>query len=46
MNYAIAGIIGFLSFPALLFAISRHDRKRINKAKDANGAVKRQGAHL
>lgn len=39
-------ILGFLSFPALLFAISRHDRKRINKLKDPNGAVKRQGAHL
>lgn len=46
MNYALAGLIGFLSFPALLFAISRHDRKRINRLKDPNGAVRKQGAHL
>jgi hypothetical protein len=46
MNYALAGLIGFLSFPALLFAISRHDRKRINKLKDSNGTVKKQGPHL
>lgn len=39
-------LLGFLSFPAFLFAISRHDRKRIAKLKDSNGAVKRQGAHL
>jgi hypothetical protein len=39
-------ILGFISFPLVLFAISRHDRKRINKLKDPNGAVKKQGAHL
>jgi hypothetical protein len=46
MTHALAGLIGFIAFPALLFAISRHDRKRINKLKDRNGAVKKQGAHL
>jgi hypothetical protein len=46
MTHALAGLIGFIAFPALLFALSRHDRKRINKLKDANGAVKKQGAHL
>jgi hypothetical protein len=39
-------LLGFISFPLALIALSRHDRKRINKLKDANGAVKKQGAHL
>jgi hypothetical protein len=46
MTHALAGLIGFIAFPAFIYAISRHDRKRINKLKDANGAVKKQGAHL
>jgi len=46
MNYALAGLIGFIAFPAFLFAISRHDRKRIDRMKDPNGAVRKQGAHL
>lgn len=39
-------ILGFISFPLALLALSRHDKKRINKLKDRNGAVKKQGAHL
>jgi len=39
-------LLGFFSFPLALLALSRHDRKRINKLRDANGAVKKQGAHL
>jgi hypothetical protein len=39
-------LLGFIAFPAFLYALSRHDRKRINKHKDRNGAVKKQGAHL
>jgi hypothetical protein len=39
-------LLGFISFPLALIALSRHDRKRINKHKDRNGAVKKQGAHL
>ena len=45
MNYVIAGLIGFIAFPLTLLAISRHDRKRINRLKDPNGAVRKQGAH-
>jgi hypothetical protein len=39
-------LLGFISFPLALLALSRHDRRRINKLKDRNGAVKKQGAHL
>lgn len=39
-------IIGFITFPATLLALSMYDRRRINRMKDANGAVRKQGAHL
>jgi hypothetical protein len=39
-------ILGFISFPLVLFVISQHDLKRINKLRDRNGAVKKQGSHL
>ena len=42
MTYLLAGVLGFIGFPFLLFLISRHDKRRINKLKDQYGAVRKK----